>query len=104
MNYETHLLNRLEKLADRQIKESSDPQDHVSFDIPLFIRLLELAREDIKSDVDLHNVVERTLAIKNQGVLTMDDYETIAGTQQAPVEEPKKDHDLDEIRRLSGIR
>lgn len=104
MNYETHLLHRLEKLADRQIKESSDPQDHVSFDIPLFVRLLELAREDIKSDVDLHNVVERTLALKNQGVLTMADYETIAGQSQVPAQEPKQTNELDEIRRLAGMR
>jgi hypothetical protein len=42
----------------------------------LFIRLLEVAREEIKSDADLHHMVERCsekFAIKGSP-LTMDDY------------------------------
>jgi hypothetical protein len=32
--------------------------DIVKLDVPLFIRLLELAREDIKKDADIHDVAE----------------------------------------------
>lgn len=64
------------------IDESVDKKDTVVFDIPLLIRVLELAREDIKSDMDLHRVVERLIDIRNKGVLTMDDYDTIAAIKE----------------------
>lgn len=55
-----------------------DAKDTVTVDIPLMIRLLELSKEDIKSDAELHMVVERLLDLKNKPVLTMDDYSYIA--------------------------
>jgi hypothetical protein len=57
---------------------SVDAKDTVTVDIPLMIRLLELSREDVKSDAELHMVVERLLNLKNKPVLTMDDYAYIA--------------------------
>jgi hypothetical protein len=60
------------------LSETTDKKDTVVLDIPLLIRVLELAREDIKSDMDLHRVVEKLISIRNKGVLTMDDYNTIA--------------------------
>jgi hypothetical protein len=57
---------------------SIDQKDTVTMDIPLLIRTLELTREDIHSDAELHHVVERLLDLKNKPVLTMDDYEYIA--------------------------
>lgn len=68
------------------IKEA-DKKDTVSFDIPLMIRVLELAREDIKSDMDLHRVVERLIDIRNKGVLTMDDYDFIANIKESYMKE-----------------
>jgi hypothetical protein len=62
----------------KQYLEEADKKDTVTVDIPLLIRLLELAREDIKSDMDLHRVVERLIDIRNKGILTMDDYDFIA--------------------------
>lgn len=32
--------------------------DIVKLDVPLFIRLLELAREEVKDDADLHDIAE----------------------------------------------
>ena len=58
--------------------EDVDKKDTITFDIPLLIRVLELTREEIKTDADLHRVVERLIDIRNKGVLTMDDYEDIA--------------------------
>jgi hypothetical protein len=64
--------------SEETLFEKTDKRDTVVLDIPLLIRVLELAREDIKSDVDLHRVVERLIQIRNKGVLTMNDYKTIA--------------------------
>jgi hypothetical protein len=55
-----------------------DKKDSVELDIPLLIRVLEFAREDIKSDPELHHVVERLIEIRDKGVLTMEDYDFIA--------------------------
>jgi predicted RNA binding protein YcfA (HicA-like mRNA interferase family) len=65
------------------LPEAVDRKDTVTVDIPLLIRLLELAREDIKSDMDLHRVVEKLISIRNKGVLTMDDYDTVANIKEA---------------------
>jgi predicted RNA binding protein YcfA (HicA-like mRNA interferase family) len=63
--------------------EEVDKKDTVTVDIPLLIRLLELAREDIKSDMDLHRVVEKLISIRNKGVLTMNDYDTVANIKES---------------------
>jgi hypothetical protein len=97
MNYEQHLFKMLEA--------AGDPKDHVSMDIPLLIRVFELVREDVKTDADLHNLVERLLSLKNHGVLTMDHYETIAAAHSGPDsgQMPKQDAELESIRKLAGI-
>jgi hypothetical protein len=56
------------------ITEAIDKMDVVMFDIPLLIRMLEYAREDAKTDMDLHRVVEKLIHIRKKGVLTMKDY------------------------------
>jgi hypothetical protein len=57
-----------------------DNKDTITMDVPLFIRMLELAREDIKSDEQLHHVVENVLDLKDKS-LTMDDYDYIVEGQ-----------------------
>jgi len=50
----------------------------ITVDAPLMIRLLEFAREDATSDMDLHEVVERMIEISEFGEsLTMENYEDI---------------------------
>ena len=61
----------------KQFIIETDKKDTITFDIPLLIRVLEFAREDIKTDVELHKVVERLIDIRDRGVLTMDDYNFI---------------------------
>jgi DNA polymerase III sliding clamp (beta) subunit (PCNA family) len=56
---------------------TTDAKDKVTMDIPLLTRTLELAREDIKSDEDLHHVIENLIDLKDKPVLTMDDYREI---------------------------
>lgn len=57
-----------------------DPIDKICLDVPLLIRLLELAREDIKTDAQLHELVERiTSASKTVPILGMEQYAAIVG-------------------------
>jgi hypothetical protein len=66
-----------------------NPKDIISVDVPLFIRLLEYAREDAQTDMDLHDVAEKIISLSASGkTLTMDDYSSIIGSQE----------NIDEIR------
>jgi hypothetical protein len=79
-------------MFSRPVSEAVDKKDTVTFDIPLLIRVLELTREDIKSDVDLHRVVERLIQIRNKGVLTMADYRMIASLPNIRPRHFKENH------------
>jgi len=59
---------------NHELAEAVDKKDTITFDIPLLIRVLEFAREDLKSDVLLHKMVERLIAIRGKGTLTMNQY------------------------------
>ena len=63
------------------LKENlENPVDKITVDVPLFIRLLEYAREDAKTDMDLHDLTERIISMSAEGqTLTMQDYDAIAG-------------------------
>lgn len=67
---------------NHEFHEAVDKEDTLTFDIPLMIRMLELAREDVKDDMELHRITERLISIRSKGVLTMDDYEFIAGMKK----------------------
>lgn len=64
-----------------ETSESQDnPVDAVTMDIPLLIRIMEYAREDAKTDQDLHRVAERLTAMSADGnTLDMDQYDAIVG-------------------------
>jgi len=63
-----------------EVKQSEDAIDTITMDVPLFIRMLEYAREDAQEDIDLHDVAERAIELtKDQGVLQMNDYSIIVG-------------------------
>ena len=64
----------------KQVKEEKNPIDTITMDVPLFIRMMEFAREDVKSDLDLHDVAEKAISLSDEGkTLTMSDYETMFG-------------------------
>lgn len=76
----------LEKEARaRGFSESDDnlpvkAHDVIKVDVPLLIRLLEYAREDAKSDMELHSVTEKLIELCSTGnVLNMDSYDEIVG-------------------------
>lgn len=61
-----------------QIIASQDAKDTVTVDVPLLIRLLEHAREDVKDDAQLHVFVEGILDQSKQNtILTMQHWPAI---------------------------
>lgn len=62
------------KLSDI-ILEEHNPEDVIRLDVPLFIRLLEFAREDAQADVDLHFLADNAIRLSAEGeTLNMDHY------------------------------
>ena len=95
-----------------------NPTDKITVDVPLFIRLLEFAREDAKTDMDLHKATENVLAMSEGGkTLTMDDYDAIVKDSDSednpsvatqiekaklePAQEPM--NEVKKMQRLAGI-
>jgi DNA-binding ferritin-like protein len=78
--------------------------DVVKLDVPLFIRLLELAREDVKQDADLHDVAEAVIKLSQEGVATMADYDQIVSFMQKQGDTAsKEEYAPDDIRRFKQI-
>jgi hypothetical protein len=76
--------------------------DVVKLDVPLFIRLLELAREDVKQDADLHDVAEAVIKLSQEGVATMADYDQIVAFMQKQGDTATEE--LNRIKQLGGIQ
>jgi len=71
-----------------------NPLDTITVDVPLFIRLLEYAREDAKTDMDLHKVAEHAVALSENGeTLTMEQYDEIVKGGSA-------EQEMNEIKRM----
>jgi hypothetical protein len=75
---------RIIKSSNLNEEEGADgeenPIDSITMDVPLFIRMLEFAREDASTDMDLHDVAEKATALSAEGeILSMNNYEDIVG-------------------------
>jgi hypothetical protein len=80
-------LKKVQEFFSKPIGEATkeDPTDIIAMDVPLFLRMLEWAKEDAAEDIDLHEVTERAIeAVKLRGLLSMDDYNDLIGE---PIEE-----------------
>jgi len=76
----SNLLSQYRKLSRSLNEQEEDPIDIITMDVPLFIRVLEYAREDAQADMDLHDLTEKAIAAtKQQGILQMDDYDMLVG-------------------------
>jgi hypothetical protein len=85
-----------EKGGDREDDETSDkyatdlmeeenPVDIISMDVPLFIRMLEFAREDASTDMDLHDLAQKAISMSSEGEpITMMHYDDLVA-KAAPV-------------------
>lgn len=73
------------KITTENVEDgTSNVVDTIRMDVPLFIRLLEYAREDAKTDMDLHNVTEKAISLSvDGGTLTMSDYNNIISTPES---------------------
>jgi hypothetical protein len=75
-----------------------DVIDTVTLDIPLFIRMLEYAKEDASTDMDLHELAEKAIALnKQKGILSMEDYEAIIPELQP---EEQLDENIDDMAKI----
>lgn len=73
----------------RPFLEDENPTDKVTMDIPLFLRMMEYAKEDAKTDMDLHDVTERAIALmKEHEYLCMDNYNDLVGGEATGGEQP----------------
>jgi hypothetical protein len=57
--------------------EETNKKDIVCFDIPLLIRVLEFTREEMSTDIELHNMVERLINMRDNVPLDMSHYDEI---------------------------
>jgi hypothetical protein len=74
--------------------------DIIKINVPAFIRLIELAREEVKNDADLHDMAEIVTRIsQKEGLVTMDHYKTIVGYMKNQGTEDE----LAQIRKLGGF-
>jgi hypothetical protein len=56
--------------------------DVITVDVPLFIRLLEFAREDSTDDAQLHEVATKLVELCQDGdIMTMEQYDEIIGSK-----------------------
>jgi hypothetical protein len=82
------------KLINLDEDVTSNPTDTVTMDVPMLLRVMEFAREDAKTDLDLHDVAEKLVNLSSNGnTLTMKDYDQVVpatnepATQEQPYEE-----------------
>jgi hypothetical protein len=65
---------------EQGLTEVGDVIDTITMDVPLFIRTLEFAREDAKTDMDLHDFAERAIKLtKEKGTIDMSSYNELIG-------------------------
>ena len=89
---------KLQAMGKKKMEEAQqgDAVDTITMDIPLFLRMLEFAREDASQDMDLHDVTEKAnLLTKDRGILSMNDYNEIVGAAEEIKEAFSKEYDND---------
>lgn len=78
--------------------ESLNEEDIVKMNVPLMIRVFEYINENVKDDVEIHDISERLIQICNENNrhATMDDYDFIVNKQ------PEKEEDDASTEGLKG--
>ena len=95
-------------------KEQENQIDVITVDVPLFIRLLEFAREDSTDDAQLHEVATKLVELCQDGdIMTMEQYDEIVGSEEQvdtsnmnAVEDDMKEVNETEYRwyKIAGIK
>lgn len=97
MSYSTFIHSGIVNPKKPSINENDDSIDNITIDVPLLTRLLELSREEIKSDKELHDLITSIIKHKKIDVLTMQNYDAIISDFK------KSDNELESIKKLAGI-
>jgi transcriptional regulator of aromatic amino acid metabolism len=77
--------------------------DIVQLDVPLFIRLLELSREEIKQDADIHDLAQAVISMSKEGPVTMANYDQLVAFMQKQGKTADEEYAPDDIRRFRQI-
>jgi hypothetical protein len=81
--------------------------DIIKINVPAFLRILELVRENVKDDPDLHDIAEIVTVLSQDGVISMKDYNTIVNYMKTVGnDKPESDtyeNEIQKIRKLGGI-
>ena len=82
--------------------------DVIKMNVPLFLRLLELVREEVKDDVPLHTLTEIAVRLSNDHVMSMADYDNILAYMSRDgknfgSDDDEAEEELENIKRLGGI-
>ena len=90
--YETAFEHYMGNIKEDMYSEAEEnPIDAIMMDVPLFIRMLEYAREDASTDMDLHDLAEKAIAMSAEGeVLSMGNYEDLVGGEVETEEETEE--------------
>lgn len=99
MTYSINIHSSIINPSKPKLEDKTDQIDNVTFDIPLLTRILEFAREDIKDDAQLHDLITNILKLKDQGTLNMDHYDSIINFKQ----KDQNDIELESILKLAGM-
>jgi len=74
--------------------------DTIKIDVPTFLRLMELARDSVKTDDNLQEMAKICTRISKERTIVLEDYKTIA----TYVKNNGKEFDeLEAIRKLGGF-
>jgi hypothetical protein len=91
MDYINALTKRNRPSNPKTVGEEVAKTDTLTIDIPMFIRLMEYAREDAKTDMDLHNVTTNLLKIKDKTISMVDYDQVVPSTNTDTADESFKD-------------
>ena len=90
------------KAKHKRMEEEGNSVDKVVMDVPLFIRLLELSREEIKDDATLQDVATVAVNMSQEGrTLTMQDYDAFEAAMGNGDQEMHEEIEL--IRKRAGV-
>lgn len=99
MTYSINIHSSIINPSKPKLEDKKDQVDNITLDIPLLTRILEFAREDLKDDIQLHDLITNLIKLKDQGVLSMDHYDNIVKFK----DRDQNDVELESILKLAGI-
>jgi hypothetical protein len=74
--------------------------DIIKINVPTFLRIVEMVREEVKDDIPLHLLTEILTHISQSEIVNMDHYDNIKNYTF----KDSKNNELEDIKRLGGIR